>query len=53
MRSSFHAEPPRAKSSARWRLEVEGDVEFDDPMLAVPLLEELQEQINKIKAAYP
>ena len=43
---------PRPSSTTIWSISISGDLESDDPKNAAHLLEELQEQVAKIRAAY-
>lgn len=51
--ASSHMIPPRRTiATNRWEILIAGDMGSDDPAAAQPLLQELQEQVDKIRGAY-
>ena len=42
----------KATASCLWEIHITGDLDSDNPSEAIALLHELQEQVNKIRAAY-
>lgn len=44
--------PRRAVAVNRWEILIAGDIGSDDPAAALPLLRELQDQVETIRTAY-